>query len=69
MRQGAQGGYGGSCSNRNDFTTFFFANIPYVYGELDISKSLEDGLGLRKCSFQEGLINGGEDLGLLDSSK
>jgi len=38
MRQGAQGSYGGSGSNRNDFTTFFFANIPYRYVKLDMIK-------------------------------
>ena len=33
-----KGGHGGSGSNPNDFTTFFFANIPNGYGEVDMFK-------------------------------
>lgn len=40
-RQGEHGGFGTNChayKNSNDFTTFFFANFPNGYGELDMIK-------------------------------
>jgi len=72
QRQGEHGGFGPNrhaYKNSNDFTTFFFANFPNGYGELDISRFLEGGLGLKKCLSQEDLTNGGEGLGLLDFLK
>ena len=68
QRQGGQGGLGPKQKShkqmilqRSSLQIFQMGMKNWIW-----SRFSEDGLGLKNCLFQEGLTNGGEDLGSLD---